>query len=68
MSRGARVKLTSQRFERDAVILPYDYDYANPFDIGEVWLRQHGYTVVCSGEMPNAYWAAVAEFKPLREA
>lgn len=63
-TRGSRVRLTSQRFERDAVTIPY----ANTFDIGSAWLTEHGYTAVCSGEMPGAYWAAVAEFKPLRES
>lgn len=67
-TKGSRVKLTSQRFERDAVTIPYDHAYNNAFDIAQAWLQAHGYTIVCSGEMPNAYWAAVTEFKTLRES
>lgn len=66
-SRLSRVRLASQRFERNAVTIPYDHRYNNTFDIAEAWLKTHGYTIVCSGEMPGAYWAAVKEFQPLRK-
>lgn len=59
------VLLTSQRFERNSVRIPYDHSYSNSFDMAAAWLRQNGYTIVCSGEMPNAYWAAVKQFEPL---
>lgn len=67
-TRGSRVKLTSQRFERDSATFGYRHQFNNTFDQAVAWLREHGYTIVCSGEMPNAYWAAVEQFKPLREA
>lgn len=67
-SRESKVQMASQRFERDVVRIPYDHRYSNTFDIAEAWLKSHGYTIVCSGEMPNAYWAAVTEFKTLRES
>lgn len=59
------VVLTSQRFERNSVRIPYDHSYSNSFDIAEAWLTSNGYTIVCSGEMPGAYWAAVKQFEPL---
>lgn len=65
-SKSSRVRLTSQRFTH-GVTLPYDHAYNNTFDIAEAWLKTHGYTIVCSGEMPGAYWAAVKEFQPLRK-
>lgn len=66
-SKPARVRLASQRFERNAVVIPYDHNYSNTFDLAEAWLKSHGYSIVCSGEMPGAYWAAVKEFQPLRK-
>lgn len=65
--KGSRIRLASQRFERNAITIPYDHRYNNTFDIAEAWLKVHGYTIVCSGEMPGAYWAAVEEFLPLRK-
>lgn len=64
-TRGSRVRLASQRFDRNAITIPYDHRYSNTFDIAEAWLKVHGYTIVCSGEMPKAYWAAVKQFEPL---
>lgn len=64
-SKSSRVRLTSQRFEHNAI--PYDHSYNGTFDIARAWLESHGYTIVCSGEMPGAYWAAVKEFEPLRK-
>lgn len=68
-SRGSRIKLTSQRFEnRDAVTVSYDHSVSGTFNQAAMWLRDHGYTVLASGEMPNGYCFAVREFVPLKEA
>lgn len=61
-SRGARIKLTSQRFERDSVTLEFDHRYSGTFNQAADWLHNRGYTTVASGESPKAYWFAVKEF------
>lgn len=66
-SKPSRVRLTSQRFERNAITIPYDYCFSTISDTARNWLESHGYTIVCSGEMPGGYWAAIKEFEPLRK-
>lgn len=66
--RGSRVVLTSLRFPRDRVTNQYGDDQGQTFDQALAIISRLGYTPICSGEMPGAYWVAVKEFHPLRDA
>lgn len=66
--RSARVKLTSQRFEKDAVALEFDHKYSNTFNQAADWLHNQGFTTVASGDAPNGYLFAVREFCALKDA
>lgn len=67
-TKGSRVRLTSQRFERDTVMEGCDRDCNGTFENARKKLTVLGYTEIRSGEMPEGYWFAVAEFQPLRES
>lgn len=49
-NRGARVKLTSERFEKNSITIPYDYARNSAVDVASAWLNSHGYPVEGQGE------------------
>ena len=67
-TKGARVRLTSQRFERDSIADGYDYESGGTLGQAERVLRNLGYEILFHAETPKGYAIAVADFKPLRES
>jgi hypothetical protein len=65
-SKAGRVRLTSQRFEKDAVTIGYDYEFNGACSTATAWLMRQGYTVLWHAETPKGYLIGVAEFRPLR--
>ncbi len=66
---GARVKLVSGRFDRDAVTVERDYESRDSLHDAYKWLSDHLYTVVGQAELDdNGNVLFVEEFMPLREA
>lgn len=50
---GSRIKLTSERFENNSVVISYDYNFNNALDIAISWLNSHGYSVIGQAEGQN---------------
>jgi hypothetical protein len=68
-NKPSRLRLTSQRFERDSITFSYDSEYNSAFEQAVVWLRSNGFTVVSLAEMPNAIGLVmVSDFEALKEA
>lgn len=66
--RGSRVIVTSQRFEKDRIVMAYDHEFNNILDQAMALFGRHGYTVIATGESKGGYFAIVAEFCPLSNA
>jgi hypothetical protein len=65
---GARVKLVSGRFDRDAVTVDRDYESRDSLHDAYKWLVDHGFTVIGQAELDdNSGLLLVAEFEQLRE-
>lgn len=62
---GARIKLTSGRFE-DSITLARDYQ-KYPVDQAVAWLADHGYEDIRSGELGPISIVTTSTFKPLKE-
>jgi len=46
----SRVRLTSERFVKNSIIISYDYQYNSALDIARAWLESHAYNVIGQGE------------------
>ena len=63
-NRGARVKLTSERFF-GSVTLDYDYS-TEPTEQAVNWLKSHGFKIVGTAEGRNCDYVITSTFKNLK--
>ena len=45
----SRVRLTSERYPNNSIIISYDHEYNGALDIARVWLESHAYNVIGQG-------------------
>jgi hypothetical protein len=62
---GSRVKIKSLRFDQ-AVIIPFDYYFANTFEIAQSWLINQGFELIGKAEATKSYLIISKTFKPLK--
>ena len=65
-TRGARVKIYSERF-RQSVIIPYNYRYNSAQDIAIHWLQSKGFEIVGKGEGINNMFVISKTFEPIKK-
>ena len=46
----SRVRLTSERFPKNSIVISYDHKYNGAVDIAKAWLNSHAYNVVGQGD------------------
>lgn len=64
--RGSRVSLHSPRFD-DRLTIPYDYYYANIWEMAEIHLIKKGFEIVGLCETKKGYGLLTTTFKPLKD-
>lgn len=64
-SRGARVKITSERFE-DSITISYDYSLNGTLDIATNYLTNKGFTIIGQAEGKDHYYIISSTFEPLK--
>ncbi len=47
---GSRVRLTSERFPKNSIIISYDYNFNSAMDTAISWLKSNAYDVIGQGE------------------
>lgn len=63
-SRGARVKLYSNRF-KDSKIISYDYEFNSSYEIAAKWLEDNTFDVIGASECKEGYILISTTFKSL---
>jgi hypothetical protein len=48
--KGSRVKMISERFPNNSLVIDYDYQYNDALSVASAWLNSHGYPVIGQGE------------------
>ena len=64
--KGARVKITSERFEQSKII-SYDYSKNSIKDMAIDWLEKEGFEIIGHGEGKNHDYIVSSTFKPLKK-
>jgi hypothetical protein len=62
---GSRVSLTSLRYERDRVYLPYDHAEGSPVRQATAWLHRHGLAPFATADTPAGYVVLCTTFQRL---
>jgi hypothetical protein len=65
-TRGARVKIYSERF-RQSVVIPYNYRFNNALDIAINWLQSKGFEIIGKGEGKESMYIISTTFEPLKK-
>lgn len=66
-TKGARVKIYSERF-RESVIIPYySEEFNSALDIAIHWLQSKGFDIVGKGEGANNMYIISKTFQPLKK-
>lgn len=63
---GARIKITSYRFEQ-SIVINYDYSSSTAYDIAKNHLQKLGFNIVALAEVQVGYALLTDTFKPLKE-
>jgi hypothetical protein len=65
-TRGARVKIYSERF-RQSVVIPYNYRFNSALDIAINWLQSKGFEIVGKAEGVNNMYVITKTFQPIKK-
>jgi len=65
-TRGSRVKITSERFQK-SVTIPYDHYFPNTLEIAKAYLISKGFKLVGQAETKNSYIILSSVFEPLKK-
>jgi hypothetical protein len=63
-TRGARVKIYSERF-RQSVVIPYNYRFNSALDIVINWLQSKGFEIIGKGEGVNNMYVISTTFEQI---
>jgi hypothetical protein len=62
---ASKVRISSDRFG-DSVLIPWDYQFANSFEIAQTYLEKTGFELIGKGETKIGYAIISTTFKKLK--